>query len=304
METSSSNWWDEAYAAIQKTPVTPTQQNNDWGAMRDAFLISTAEKGLNYELTRALSAAATAEEKELMGLSADLDRRNTLDLMTAEQMFKLEGLEAANALSKDYLSAEGAQSRANIAAQGDVDMGVQQLRNTGAENVATTQAGASMYDADQRLEGVRAQAFAEQYVADQQRGAAETVATTQAGAARDVATTQADAQVNVATTQADASRDVAGTQASAARDVAAIQGGFSLEGIRAQQAGETQRTGMALDSAERQIGLTGDQARSTIRTQGDESRQTILTEAEQSRRNIAFEREHAAGLATRMSARG
>lgn len=310
----ATTWWDQAYAAIQKQPVQPNQQNQDWGAMKDAFLLSTAEKGLNYELTRALSAAATNDEKGLMQLSADLDRRNTLDLMAGEQKFKIEGLQAANDLSKDYLSAEGAQSRANIAAQGEQDRSLQYLQNTGAidvakqqraaaENVANTKASSDMYGADRGLDAAKAQAFAEQYVSEQQRAGAENVASTQAGAARDVARTQADAQ-----------RDVTVTEGNTARDVANIQGGFGLQGIREQEAGETQRTGMNLASQERQIGLTGSEARLNIGKQGEESRKTIETEGEQSRLNIRTqgeeqrysvrdEREHAAGLATRMSRR-
>ncbi len=233
----ASTWWDQAYSSIVKTPVKPNQQNQDWGAMRDAFRISTAEKGLNYELTRALSASATNDEKGLMQLSADLDRRNTLDLMAGEQKFKIEGLSVANALSKDYLAAEGAQSRANISAQGEQDRSLQQVQNEGAMGVANIKAGSDKYTADRSLQATESTNFANKYIAEtQEKGATERT------------------------------------------------------GI--QESGATERTGMQLQSQERQIGLTG-----------DENRKTISKQAEEDRYSVRDGREHAAGLATRMSRR-
>ena len=170
----ATNWWDQAYSAIQKKPVEPDQRNQDWGAMRDAFMVSSAEKGLNYELTRALSASATNDEKGLMQLSADLDRRNTLDLMAGEQQFKIEGLKTANALSKDYLAAEGSQSRANISAQGEQDRSLQQIQNEGSMGVANIQAGASKYGADRSLQATESTNFANKYITEtQEKGATE-----------------------------------------------------------------------------------------------------------------------------------
>lgn len=114
-----TNWWDEAYNGILNWSVNPNQLNADRGVMQDAFQISAAEKGLNYDITSRLMQRSTADEKSLMQLSADLDRRNTLDLMTGEHGFKIAGMQEANRLSKDYLAAEGIETRRNYQTQGE-----------------------------------------------------------------------------------------------------------------------------------------------------------------------------------------
>lgn len=113
-----ANWWDEAYADITKWTVNEDQLNKDRGAYKDAFQANTAEKGLNYDLTSRLMRESTDQEKELMQGAADLDRRNTQDLMTTEHGFKIAGMQESNRLSKDYLAAEGFQQRESMAEQG------------------------------------------------------------------------------------------------------------------------------------------------------------------------------------------
>lgn len=188
-----ANWWDEAYSAITEWSVNADQLNKDRGAYKDAFVANAAEKGLNYDLASRLMKESTEQEKELMQGAADLDRRNTLDLMTGEHNFKIAGMQESNRLSKDFLEAQGFQERETLAEQGYQSRRTQELANKGALDV----------------EGVRS----------------------------------------------DASR-------------------------------------YAQDSESQRVGLRGDEDRKTIRAQGDEAR-----------RNVAFEREHAAGLATRMSRR-
>jgi len=225
-----ANWWDEAYSDITKWSVNADQLNKDRGAYKDAFQMNAAEKGLNYELTSKLMDKSTDQEKGMMQLSADLDRRNTLDLMTGEHNFKTAGMQEANRLSKDYLAAEGRETRATIGESGYQDRLKQEVVNRGAS------------------------------------------------------------------------------------DVANIEGGYGLQGVREQQRGETERTGMTLGSQERQIGLTGDESRRTIETQGEQSRRNIETEGEQARRNIretggeerrtySYQRDTDADRATRMSRR-
>lgn len=199
-----ANWWDEAYSAITQWSVSADQLNKDRGAYKDAFVANAAEKGLNYELTSRLMNESTTQEKDLMQSAADLDRRNTLDLMTGEHQFKMAGMQESNRLSKDYLAAQGYQERETLAEQGNQTRRTQEVVNKGAVDV----------------EGVRAQAS--NYAQDS----------------------------------------------------------------------ESQRSRYAQDAESNRVGLRGDEDRKTIRTQGDEAR-----------RSTAFEREHAAGLATRMSRR-
>ena len=332
-----ANWWDEAYSDITKWSVNADQLNKDRGSYKDAFQMNTAEKGLNYDLTSKLMNQSTDQEKSMVQLSADLDRRNTLDLMTGEHNFKVAGMQESNRLSKDYLSAEGFQTRETLAEQGYQDRASKQVENQGtyavareqrgaaenvastnaaaerygaeqqrygAQDVANTQAGAQRYGADRNLDMANTQAASERYGADQQRASAESVAGTQAGAQRygadrnlDVANAQAFAEryvsdqqrqgaENVASTQAQAQRDISRTEGDTARDVAGIQGGYGLRSVETQDRGETTRTAMNLGSQERQIGLTGNESRRTLETQGEQSRRTIETEGDQSRQNI------------------
>lgn len=113
-----ANWWDAAYQDIAGWGITADQGNRDRGAYRDAFMMRMAEKGKDYEMTTSLMSHATNQEKELMQSSADLDRRNTLDLMSAEHGMKMQGMGESHRLSKDYLSAEGFQQRETIGEQG------------------------------------------------------------------------------------------------------------------------------------------------------------------------------------------
>jgi len=113
-----ANWWDSAYASIASWGVGGGQENKDRGAYKDAFEMRMAEKGKDYEMTQALMGHATGQEKELMQASADLDRRNTLDLMSAEHGMKTQGMQESHRLGKDYLAAEGFQQRESMAEQG------------------------------------------------------------------------------------------------------------------------------------------------------------------------------------------
>lgn len=112
------NWWDAAYADITGWSVGADQANRDRGAYKDAFQLRMAEKGKDYEMSTALMQHATQQEKELMQSSADLDRRNTLDLMSAEHGMKMQGMQESHRLSKDFAAAEGFQTRENLAEQG------------------------------------------------------------------------------------------------------------------------------------------------------------------------------------------
>jgi len=143
-----ANWWDEAYSDITKWSVNPDQLNKDRGAYKDTFQMNAAEKGLNYELTSRLMSQSTDQEKSMMQLSADLDRRNTLDLMTGEHGFKMAGMQESNRLSKDYLAAEGYQTRETLAEKGNQDRRVQEVVNRGASDVENIRAAASNYGQD------------------------------------------------------------------------------------------------------------------------------------------------------------
>jgi hypothetical protein len=265
-----ANWWDEAYSDIAKWSVNSDQLNKDRGAYKDAFQMNAAEKGLNYELTSKLMDRSTDQEKGMMQLSADLDRRNTLDLMTGEHNFKMAGMQEANRLSKDYLSAEGRETRATIGETGYQERLKQDVVNRGAtevagiqgstqRDVASTEAGAARYGADRSLQAAEAQAGAQRYGYEQQRQGATEVAGIQGSTQRDVASTEADAarygadrSLQAAQAQAGAQRygyeqqrqgatEVAGIQGSTQRDVANTEAGASRYGAdRSLQAAEAQ----------------------------------------------------------------
>jgi len=145
-----ANWWDEAYSDITKWTVNADQLNKDRGAYKDAFQANTAEKGLNYDLTSRLMRESTDQEKELMQGAADLDRRNTQDLMTAEHGFKIAGMQESNRLSKDYLAAEGYQQRETLAEQGYQER--EKVKTTGEEERRT-----AVTQGEQQREGLRTQ---------------------------------------------------------------------------------------------------------------------------------------------------
>jgi hypothetical protein len=154
-----ANWWDEAYSDITKWSVNSDQLNKDRGSYKDAFQMNAAEKGLNYELTSRLMNQSTDQEKSLMTLSADLDRRNTLDLMTGEHQFKVAGMQESNRLGKDYLAAEGYQTRETLAEQGNQSRRTQEVVNKGQSDVEGIRAAASNYaqDSESRRVGLKGQ---------------------------------------------------------------------------------------------------------------------------------------------------
>lgn len=99
-------WWDKAYQDINNWSITEEQKNPDRGIYQDAFQMSMAEKGYDFDLQRAMTNELAGHERGMMTLSADLDRRNTMDLMGAEHGWKIAGMETQQRLGKDYLAAE------------------------------------------------------------------------------------------------------------------------------------------------------------------------------------------------------
>ena len=155
----SSNWWDEAYNAVTKWSTNTDQLNKDRQAYQDTFLMNAAEKGLNYDITSRLLNQSTEHERGLMQHAADLDRRNTLDLMTGEHQFKIAGMQESSRLSKDYLAAEGFQQRETIAEQGNQARRTQEVANKGMTDVEGIRAAASNYaqDSESRRVGLKGQ---------------------------------------------------------------------------------------------------------------------------------------------------
>jgi len=303
-----ANWWDEAYSDITKWSVNADQLNKDRGSYKDAFQMNTAEKGLNYDLTSKLMNQSTDQEKSMVQLSADLDRRNTLDLMTGEHNFKVAGMQESNRLSKDYLASEGFQTRETLAEQGFQDRASKQVTNQGtyavareqrgaaenvastnaaaerygaeqqraaAEGVAGTQAGAQRYGADRNLDMANTQAASERYGADQQRYGAQDVANTQAGAQR----YGADRNLDMANTQAASERYGADQQRAAAEGVAGTQAGAqrygadrNLDVANAQAFAERYVSDQQRQGAENVAGTQAQAQRDISRTEGDTAR--------------------------------
>lgn len=158
-----ANWWDEAYSDIANWSVNADQLNADRGAYKDAFQMNAAEKGLNYDVTSRLMDKSSNQERETMQLSADLDRRNTLDLMTGENQFKIAGMQEANRLSQDYLAAEGAENRANLQEQGTQSRLTQETANRGMADVEAIRAAASNYGQDAETSRTNIQADTAKY---------------------------------------------------------------------------------------------------------------------------------------------
>jgi hypothetical protein len=103
---NKGTWWDNAYQDIKNWSITEDQKNPDRGIYQDAFQMNMAEKGYDFELTKAMNNEMAGHERGMMTLSADLDRRNTMDLMGAEHGWKIAGMETQQRLGKDYLAAE------------------------------------------------------------------------------------------------------------------------------------------------------------------------------------------------------
>jgi len=101
-------WMEAAYEGVMKWAVSNDQANPDRGTYKDALQASTASKFVDFELSKGLLKEVGNQQSKV---AAD-DTRNTKDLMTAEQGFKLEGMSKSNELSKDYL---GAQTQSDIA---------------------------------------------------------------------------------------------------------------------------------------------------------------------------------------------
>lgn len=111
------------------------QRNPDRGAYRDAFMMSTAEKGVNYDLASRLMDQSVNNEMNLTRQAADLDRRNTLDLMSAEHGFNLQGMKTSQALAKDYAYAQGNIQSNLIKTEGE--QARLNIRETTAGQIAT-----------------------------------------------------------------------------------------------------------------------------------------------------------------------
>jgi hypothetical protein len=120
-------WMEAAYEGVMKWNVTNDQANPDRGTYKDALQSSTASKFVDYELSKGLMDSVADSQTKVM----QADAKNTKDLMTAEQGFKLEGMERSNALSKDYLGAETQSDIAKTRVVGQESR--EQIRTTAEE---------------------------------------------------------------------------------------------------------------------------------------------------------------------------
>jgi len=267
----AGNWWDEAYKHIQSNwSINADQQNKDRQAYQDSFMMNTAEKGMNYELTSRLLQQSTDHERDLMGAAADLDRRNTLDLMTGEHNFKLAGMQESNRLSKDFLAAQGYQERETMAEQGNQARRTQEVQNKGMADVEGIRAATANYaqDSESRRVGL-------------------------AG------------QENRETARITGEQDRLGYRVQGEEQRAGIRTTGEEERLNIGARGEQDRMGYRVQGEEQRAGIrtTGEEERLNIGARGREERAGIRTTGDETRRTTAFEREHAAGLATRMTRR-
>lgn len=93
------SWYQSAFQDIMNWTVNPASQNPNRGADRDAFQMSMAAAGAQNQMTQ-----------ENMQLGADLDLRNTQQIMASEHGYNLANMTHANELAKDYLQNETAST--------------------------------------------------------------------------------------------------------------------------------------------------------------------------------------------------
>jgi hypothetical protein len=141
-------WMEAAYQGVMDWNVSNDQVNPDRGTYKDVLQSSTASKYSDFLLTQGMMETAADKEAKLMQVSADLDRKNTLDLMTAEHTFKTEGMKTSNDLSKDYLQADTYSKLAQIGETGNQQDRIQRTTNQGTRDVANIQREASNYAQD------------------------------------------------------------------------------------------------------------------------------------------------------------
>jgi hypothetical protein len=265
-----ANWWDEAYSAVQNWSVNANQLNPDRGAYQDAFTMNAAEKGLNQDITTKLMDKSYNQDLGKMQSSADLDLRNSKEMMATENTFKIAGMEKASQLSLGYLAAESAEGRTTLKEQGNQSRQLQEVTNTGMKDVEGIRAAASNYSQDQanRRVGLQGEQDRRNYA------------------------TQGEEQRRGIVASGEQERLNIGTQGEEQRRGIVTSGEQERLNIGAQ--GEEQRKGLV---------TSGEQERLSIGARGEQDRSTVSRTAEEQRKTGISEREHAAGLAVRWSRR-
>jgi hypothetical protein len=97
-----------AYQGVMDWNVSSDQVNPDRGTYKDALQASTASKYVDSEISKNQLGYAADVQTKLM----QANTKNTQELMTTENNFKMAGMDKSHALSKDFL---GAQTDSDIA---------------------------------------------------------------------------------------------------------------------------------------------------------------------------------------------
>lgn len=111
---------------------------------RDALHLQTVSQGREFMLGAGLMGVNSNIERQLMEDSANLDRRNTLDLATAEHGFNMESLRNTADLNVRQTRVEGEESRATT-----------QLQESGATERAKISAEGQLASAKEGTEQAR-----------------------------------------------------------------------------------------------------------------------------------------------------
>ena len=337
---SPLDFYNKYEADIEKWNANSNANNEDWQAMKDAYQLSSADKLQNYALQQALSATALADEKAIMSHSAYLDYENTKALMSEEQADKLQGMDRANELSKDYLSAESAAQESLAKVQGQQAVNLQAKANEAsvyqsltqkeaALGTALAQKAASEYGADRNLAGQVAQAKATEFSAREQREAAADTASKQLQGTQYASDADRFAKEYIADQQRQSAENVADTQRQSALETEQERSSGSLNVAKEQRAGQEYTADRSVDvagenraateySADRSLDVAKQQRAAaenveSTRQRGETTRNTatlasqekqIGLRGQEERRTSRDKRQNAVEIAKTMSRRG
>jgi hypothetical protein len=263
---------DDASAVIKSWTDAPGTNRQEY---RDALHLQTVSQGRDFQLGAGLLGLNSNLEKDLMTTSADLDRRNTLDLATAQHGFNREVI--------------GDMSEANL----------REIRETGAQDrakTAMTEAGstrrteiATQGSVDVAKEGTKQADVTARYGYEGQVGAARE-GTRQA---------EISARANLSGEQL---RQRGETQR-AGMGYQSAERQIRLTGDEGRQSGAMNIIGQVGGRFTDKAGNSYDFGRGTIGETGEQSRQTIRTQADEERRSLAFDRSNAVRTALSNSRR-
>jgi hypothetical protein len=286
-----ANYWDDALTAIQSWTIDDSQANPDKGAWKDAFIISTAQAGMQYEFDTAKDAQQTNNQISLINALGAVEKQNTEAASAQTFNQNLAYMTQSQALAKDYLGFESQQGRLNIAEEGFQARQLQQVTDAGALDRAKLDQATALATSYMTTQGKLGEA---QIKADSDLSMTKINSQTALGTAAinsqtalGTAAINKDAMLGSAQIQSAATLGAAGIQANATLGAASINkdatlgaasinkdatlgaatidkearlgvAGIELEGFKYGQDAETQRTGLTTEADKWQTAYSQD----------------------------------------------